>query len=343
MPTIKDIARLADVSTATVSRVINNYVYVSEKTRQKVLKAVKELNYKPNSVARSMRIKKTHTMGLLLSDITNHFYAEIAKAVVDLATSYGYTVILCITKNDTKLQENYINILKQRKIDGFLFASANLRDTQIKQLETGKTPFVLLNRRLENNHNINYVVLDNEFGAFMAVEHLVNLGHRRIAFISGQRIFSTFLERHRGYKNALNYFGLEFDENLVMEGCWQDEKQAFKSTKRLLNHNRPPTAIIAANDLMAFNAIEAITAEGMSVPNDIAIIGFDDVDLARHSSIQLTTVAQNKHLMAEIATRSLIQITEGKPLKLPVQIMLKPQLIVRGTCGAQVIPELFGT
>lgn len=342
MPTIKDIARQANVSVATVSRVINNYLHVSEKTRHQVLKAIEELNYKPNNLARSMRIKKTHTIGLLLADITNPFYAEIAKAVVNLANSFEYTVILCITNNDFKLQEEYINLLKQRQIDGFLFASVHLQDIPIKQLGKERVPFVLLNRRLKNNRNINYVVLDNEFGAYMAVEHLVKLGHQHIAFISGQQTFSTSSERYNGYKNALGSFGLSFDKELVIEGEY-NEKKAYDSTLVLLKKSRVPTAIIAANDLMALSAIEAITTRGMRIPEDIAVVGFDDVEIARHSTIQLTTVAQNKHVMAEIATRNLIQIMEGKISQLPVQVTLKPQLIVRNTCGAKASPKLLAT
>ncbi len=334
MATIQDIADRAAVSKATVSRVLNNYQYINKETRERVQKAIEELNYAPSNLARGMRLKRTQTIGLLVADISNPFYSEIAKAVINLANSYGYAVILGTTDYNMKNQADFISILKQHQVDGFIFASVFLKDAPAKQLISSGMPTVLLNRRFSQNRNVNYVVLDNQSGTYMAVEHLVKLGHQRIGFIRGHNSFSTSRERFQGYMNAVKEYNLNFDDSLIQSGDF-NEKQAYQATLNLIGLPSPPSAILAANDLMAFSAMEAISAEGLRIPNDIALVGFDDVEMAHNSFIQLTTVTQNKHTMAEIATRTLIQIIEGGQVQVPVQVMLKPQLIVRRTCGAR--------
>lgn len=331
MKTVKDIAEKAQVSEATVSRVINNYPHVKEETRKRVLAVIEEFDYYPNPIARGMRTQKTSAIGLLLANITNPFYAETATAVMDVAEQHGYSVILCITKNDSKRQENFIRILQQKKVDGFLFGSVLLNDPPVKQLINNGSPYVLFNRIFKNNDHINYVSLDNALGLYMAVDHLVRLGHDKIAFIRGCKNFSTFEERYRGYINALQECGLEFDKDLVVEGE-SEQHITHKVTAKLLNSKNRPTAIIASNDFMAFSALEVISKYNLRAPEDIAVIGFHDVEMASHNLIQLTTIGHNKYKMSEIATQSLIQIIEGK--ELPIQVILKPQLIVRKTCGA---------
>ncbi len=334
MLTMKDIAKAAQVSGATVSRVINNSPHVKELTRKKVLETIEELNYHPNSLARGMRINKTYTIGLLVANLANPFYAETAKVIVDTANQYGYTIILCITNSDKKIQKGYIDILQERKVDGFLFASVLTHDKAVKDLIKKKMPYMLFNRRFSSNNNINYIVQDNTVGMHMAVEHLIKNGHTRIAFIRGNNNYSTAVERLNGYKIALEDHGLIYDDEIVVNGDYDTEKTS-KATKTLLSLNRPPTAIVASNDLMALSAIEVIITSNLRVPEDIAVIGYDDVDMASHSLIQLTTVAQNKSYMADIAVQTLIRIIEKKePSEQPIQIILNPKLVVRKTCGA---------
>lgn len=331
-PNIKDIAREADVSQSTVSRVLNNYPHVKKNTRERVLEAMEKLNYIPNASARGIRLKRTKTIGLILADITNTFYAETAKAVVDTAALFGYTIMLCTTNNEPQVQEKYINILLQKQVDGFIFASVRLRDPSVKGLLNSNFPTIFYNRRMALN-TTNYVVLDNELGVELAVEHLFKLGHKRIAFVRGRSTFSTSASRYKGYLQALKKFDLEQDKQLVVSGEY-DGSKAYEATETLLDLKEPPTAIITANDLMAFSVMNAIEGAGLKIPGDMALVGIDDVMMAEHSAIQLTTVAQNKYQMAEIATRSLIQIIEGENIVTPIQVVLKPQLIVRRTCGA---------
>ena len=333
MATIQDIADRAGVSKATVSRVLNNYQYINKETQERVQKAIEEVNYSPSNLARGMRLKRTQTIGLLVADISNPFYSETAKAVINLANSYGYAVILGTTDDNMKNQAEFISILKQHRVDGFIFASVLLNDTPVKQLISSGVPTFLLNRRFSQNRNVNYVVLDNQSGTYMAVEHLVKLGHRRIGFLRGHNSFSTSKDRFQGYMNAVKDYNLDFDDSLIQSGDF-NEKQAYQATLNLIGLPSPPSAIVAANDLMAFSAMGAISTKGLRIPNDIALVGFDDVEMAQNSFVQLTTVAQNLHTMAEIATRTLIQMIEGGQVQVPVQVMLKPQLIVRRTCGA---------
>ncbi len=332
MTTIKDIAKRAEVSSTTVSRVLNDYTYVSDVTRKRVIEAINDLEYSPSNLARGMRIKKTYTIGLLIEDITNPFYAETAKTIISIAKEHGYSIILCTTNSNLSIQQEYISILRQHQIDGFLFGSVYLKDDTVMQVINSDLPYVLYNRCLLSRNNVNYVVLDNMLGSFLAVEHLVKLGHKRIGFIRGQSFFSTGRERLNGFISAIKHFNLDFEKTLIATGDY-NEKKAFKAAHSLINQPNLPTAIIAANDLMAFSVMEALSLRGIRIPEDIALVGFDDVEMARHSSIQLTTVAQNKNEMAKIAIQSLIRMLEGKDIEMPVQIILKPKLIIRKTCG----------
>ena len=335
MTTIKDIARRVNVSDATVSRVINNSPNVKPQTREKVHKAIEELNYYPNSLARGMRSKRTNSIGLLLADITNPFYAETAKTIIERAGKHGYSIILCTTNNDINEQKKYIDVLLQRKVDGFIFASVHWKDPSLSAIMGAGLPYVLYNRKTSAYENLNYVVLDNELGAYMAVEHLYKLGHRRIGLIRGPHTFSTGRERSDGYLKALKKFGLPHDEKLIVQGKYS-EKESFDSAMKLFNSNNPPTAIFASNDLMALRVYDAALSCGLSVPRDVALVGFDDIEIASHRAIGLTTVSQNRNMMAEIAFDTLRKIIEKEPFQEPVQVVLKPMLTVRKTCGSQM-------
>lgn len=335
MTTIKDIARRANVSDATVSRVINNSPNVKPQTREKVQRVIEELNYYPNSLARGMKSKKTYSIGLLLADITNPFYAETAKTIIERASRHGYSIILCTTNNEITEQQKYIDVLLQRKVDGFIFASVHWKDSSLSAVMRAGMPYVLYNRKTSINKDLNYVVLDNELGAYLAVEHLYKLGHRRIALIRGPHTFSTGKERYNGYLKALMDFGLPHDEKIIVQGKYS-EKESYDSAMKLLNSKNPPTAIFASNDLMALRAYDAALSCGLSVPRDIALVGFDDIEMASHRAIGLTTVSQNRNMMAEIAFETLKNIIENGSFQQPVQVVLKPLLTVRDTCGCQM-------
>lgn len=332
MPTIKDIARIAGVSNATVSRVISNAPNVKKETREKIQKIIEEHNYYPNILARGMRKNKTTSIGLLLADINNPFYAETAKTIIETANSRNYSIILCTTNNDMNQQLKYINLLLQRKVDGFIFASVHWKDPTLQTVANSGTPFVLYNRKTSKSDEHSYVVLDNELGAFIAVEHLYKLGHRRIGLISGPNIFSTGRERTSGYIKALQKFGIYYDSKISVQGRYSS-KRSFDATINLITAKDPPTAIFASNDLMALSVLEAVSSYGLKVPQDIAVVGFDDIEVSSHSLIQLTTVSQEPNVMADIALDSLLKIIDNEYPQKPIQLVLKPKLVIRKTCG----------
>jgi len=331
LPTIKEIAKLAGVSTATVSRVINNYPHISKKTRLRVQEVIQKFGYTPNAVARSLVTRKTATIGLVLSDITNPFYAEIARGIEDEARKYNYNVIFCSTDNTPEIQKTYIDLLYEKRVDGLIFASARIHDPDIEKLALEGIPFVLVNRKLEGIKT-NYVVVDNFLGAYVVAEHLIKLGHQRIGFIRGPLDYSTGIDRLEGYKKALLTYNIEFNGRLIKQGDFK-RKSGYLACKEFLRMRNRPTAIFGSNDFMALGAWEAILEASLRVPEDIALVGFDDIELTSLKGIELTTVSQEKYRMGIKAVKILVDNIKHKEKKMTHQIILKPKLIIRKSCG----------
>lgn len=331
--TTKDIAKKAGVSQTTVSRVLNGHPYVSDETKERVLQVIKELDYQPNYVARSMVLQRTNTLGLIVADITNPFYGEIAKSIIDRAKEFHYNVFLCNNDNNQELQKFYIRLLLEKRVDGIIFASVKLRDKAVEQLVRDEYPCIMCNRHLQFK-KASFVTSNNKLGAFMAVEHLIKLGHTRIGFISGPADISTAAERLEGYIDALKTFGIEHDPALVVKGDFKKDF-VYKATAELLEMADRPTAIFASNDLTALAAMECIEDFGYSIPKDVALIGYDDISLASHKRIGLTTVAQKKEEMGRIAVEKIIEMItrNGEKHNFPLNIYLHPELKIRGTCG----------
>ena len=328
--TIKDIANLSGVSKSTVSRVINRKKYVSKKNREKVLSIINELGYIPNNIARSLVTNKTHTIGLIIPDITNPFYSETAKIIENTTRELGYSLIICNTDNRHDLQSKYIDILKQKKVDGIIFGSVRINDTNISNISVQELPYITYHRKLENG-NSNYIISDDIAGIKIAVKHLVDLGHKDIAYISGPTIYSTGINRLKGFIESRNIFNLNNSNDLIKEGGYSEE-QSWKITKEIINLNPRPTAIIAANDIMAISALDCILHHGLSVPKDISLIGYDNINLASHARIQLTTISVAKKDMAKkIANLLIKEIINKKNSSKLIQIKLKPKLIIRNT------------
>lgn len=328
--TIKDIARRCRVSPATVSRVLNGFPHVQAGTRARVQEEIRRVSYRRNGVARSLVLRKTRTLGLVLSDITNPFYAEIAKGIEDQATVHGYTTVLCSTNNLPERQHEYIQILLERRVDGLILGSARLREPEVEALAQGGFPVVLVNRRLRSPQ-VDSVVVDNYGGALRLVEYLIRLGHSRIAHIRGPLQFSTGYDRFRGYRDALLAQDLQLDPRLVVAGAFR-YADGRAAARRLLATPARPTALFAANDLMALGALEALAEAGIRVPEGMAVAGFDDVEPASYWGIRLTTMSQRISDMARLAVDLLLErIERGR--RDPRQIVLPPHLVVRGSCG----------
>ncbi|MEN2985035.1 MAG: substrate-binding domain-containing protein [Dictyoglomaceae bacterium] len=332
MVTIKDVARKAGVSIMTVSRVINGKRNVKEETREKVLKAIEELGYVPNSIARSLTLKKTATIGLVISDITNPFFTTVARGVEDTAISKHFTVILCNTDENPEKESMYVEVLAKNKVDGVIFTSASGKKTPLKSLFMKNIPLVLIDRTIEGLEDVDIVRGDSVSGAYILTKHLIDLGHKRIGIIVGSKSISTAVDRVEGYKKALMDSHIPIDESLIKinENSKFSKEDGYRLTKELLNMKNPPTAIFGGNNLMAIGAILAIREMGLSIPEDISLVSFDDIESLSEVFPFLTVVKQPAYTMGVLATELLIRRIENKDkIKEKREILLKPELIIR--------------
>ncbi|MDQ0285974.1 LacI family transcriptional regulator [Desulfofundulus luciae] len=331
--TIKDIARKAGVSYATVSRALNNRPEVSEKTRREIQRLAAEMGYKPNAIARGLVTRETLTLGLVIPDITNPFFPEVARGVEEAASEAGYSVFLCNTNWDVDKERTYIELLEEKRVDGLILASVTEDEEYLAELLSRETPVVLINRILDQV-DTNYVAIDNVKGAQQAVEHLISLGHRRIAYVGGLEHVESTAERLHGYRLALAINNIPFEEELVRYGSFKKES-GYENALSLLSLPEPPTAIFAANDILALGVIQAIKERELKVPENVAVVGFDDIPFAAYAEVNLTTVAQPKYTMGEMAAKILIDEIRKGPSPEKKHIVLPPTLVIRASSGGR--------
>jgi LacI family transcriptional regulator len=334
-PTIKDIARVAGVSPTAVSMALNDRPRISPETRKRILRIAKGLNYQPNFVARSLVMKRSHTLGVIITTILNPFYPELAKGIEDRALELGYNIILCSTNYDIRLEKYYINMLRNKGVDGIIFSSVEVDDPNIRPLLQDRFPFVLVNRRIHHriwDRKVDYIVLDNVSGGYMAMEHLYKLGHRRIGIVIGGLNISTAIERTEGAKKLLNDYGLTFDSDLVIE-CHFSKELAYQATKKFVAMENPPTAIFAENDYMALGSREAILDSELRIPENMALVGFDDIVPAALRGVEITTISQKKYEMGSLAAKIVIDRIRNGTASTVSQTILEPELIIRNSCG----------
>lgn len=333
MATISDVAKKAGVSIATVSHVINNSRYVSETVRDRVIEAMAMVKYQPNALARSLRRGKTHTIGLILPDSSNPFFAEMGRVIENEAFLYGYSVILGNSEGDGEKESHYIRVLTEKQVDGIILLAEGNRSEPLDLLLNQKMSFVLVDEEIHNSKaNVDIVVIDNYGGGFAATEHLINLGHKKVACITGPYSVTLSAQRIIGYRDALHKYNLKYDSSMVLQGDFHQEA-GYVQTRALLSRPDKPTAIFACNDLMAMGAMRAAFEMGISVPKDLAIIGFDDIDFAAFTIPPLTTIAQPKSEMGKLAIKLLIDRMNNAAHQFE-HICLKTKLIIRGSCGA---------
>ncbi len=333
-PTIGNVARRAGVSPATVSRVINDRPNVRPAVRAKVQQTMRRLGYRPDQVARGLVRRETRTLGLMTPDLPNPFGAETATAILETARGHGYSVVLCNIDNLPRLQEESVEVLLRRRVDGILIGSAFLDDPVVEKLLDTRVPCMMYSRRLRSGRG-NYVVLDNVKAGYDLTRHLLTLGHRRIGFVGSRPELSTASERLQGYRQALAEAGLPADPELVRPSATKSEI-AYQMAVDLLKAPDRPTAIVARTDLIALSVMEAAADLGMRVPGDLAVVGVDDIRIAAHRRIQLTTVSQQRAEMGQLAVSWLLEIIRDPDrfARTPFQHVLAPTLIVRGSCGA---------
>ncbi|MCL5995794.1 MAG: LacI family transcriptional regulator [Chloroflexi bacterium] len=325
---MKSVAARAGVSVQTVSAVINNKPGITAKTRQRVMLAVQQLGYRPYSVARSLRTRRTRTIALVVSDIANPSFSTMASAAEDNAHSSGYSVVVYNTHDDITREANYMHTAIERWVDGVLFVSAEDQMTSLHTLRAAGIPSVAIDRIPENYTGAS-VTLDNVKAGCIAAEHLLSLGHRRIAHISGPLKLRLARERLGGFREAIACQGLDPDMYPPGQGNWEC-MAGFLAMQQLLAQTPPPTALFAANDRMAIGAMQAAYQAGLRVPQDISIVGLDDIEVAAFQIPPLTTVRQS---FAELATRGvqlLLDLLAGKEVSdWEKHVVIEPTLIQR--------------
>ncbi|UZP66683.1 LacI family transcriptional regulator [Desulfovibrio mangrovi] len=326
MSTILDVARLAGVSTATVSRVINFPDTVREATRVKVLLAMEKCNYKYNALARGFATKRSNTIGLIIPNINNPVFSDSTLGVQEYADRNKIKIILGNTSYNYSQEENLIKVLRESQVDGLIITTTNPKGEVLKSLVDEGFPFVLLFSTIKGGP-ISAVGVDNFRGGYIATEHLVSLGHRRIGIVAGN--FSTTdrsFHRWHGYKRCLKDHGIPYDKELLVQTEYS-LSGGRDSIKRLLALPSPPTAVFCSNDYIALGAIKGAREAGLALPEDLSIVGFDDMPTASYMVPALTTVRQPAYQMGQRACELLLQLME-KPTK-PVQDMMDIDLVIR--------------
>ena len=326
MVTIRDVADRAGVSATTVSHVINKTRPVSDALSKRVLAAMGELGYQPNALARSLRRKQTHTFGLIVPDSANPFFAELARGIEDTSFDVGYSVILCNSNGDPARERLYLDVLATKQVDGILLVAAGESTQPVDALRARDIPVVIVDRDVPGLA-ADCVLTDNAQGGRLATEHLIALGHRRIGCIAGPADLTPSADRVTGYRQALQAAGISADETLIVRGDFRD-RSGYQGAQQLLALADPPTAMFACNDLMAIGAVGAVLEHGWQVPDDISIIGFDDIHLAAYVNPPLTTVAQPKYELGAVAAAMLLERLGEREMP-PRRRLLVAELVVR--------------
>lgn len=323
--TIEDVARLANVSVSTVSRVLNNGI-VSEKTRQKVNEVLKATNYSPNAIARSLRGGKTHTIGIIVPDITNPFFTNIINELGKMYKDTEYSIIVCNTFDDPKVEQNQVDSMLEKRVDGLLVTSSNGDFAGMYEDINTYCPVVLVDRVISTR--LDSVRTDNVDGAMHAVSYLITKGRRRILAITGPQNFTPGQERYTGYLKALELYNIPVEQDLIQIGDFTT-KSGYELTKKVLEKGSKVDAIFAANNFMGAGAIQALKAAGCRIPDDIALIMFDDLDLADVVDPPITVVAQSiREIGMEVGNLMLNRIRNTEVFE-PKTILIKSRLEIR--------------
>jgi LacI family transcriptional regulator len=329
--TIKDVAAHAGVSVATVSAVINSNKYVSPDLIQRVQESIAALGYERNGLAQGLKKQTSHTIGLIVSDITNSFFTSIIRGVEDVANARGYSLILGNTDEDLQKEMNYMRLLASKRADGLIVAVTLGNHAYLRSWPTQRLPLVSIDR-VPDDVSIDAVLIDNVAGARQAVEHLITLGHRRIGAVTGISGITTTEERLAGYKQALEAHGIPLDPTLIAEGRSRIEGKKHPALHLLTQEAVRPTALFVTSGGRLIEALQAIDQLGLRCPQDIALVGFDDFEWAAVMHPRLTMVRQPTYEIGQKAAQLLFDRLEKRDAA-PQVIRLQPQLIIRESCG----------
>lgn len=338
MTTIADVAKRAGVSTVTVSRVLNGSDKVKRATRERVQRAIAELHYLPSAAARSLRSKRTRALALLVPDITNPFWTTVARGVEDAAQNGGYSILLCNTDENPEKQLRYLDVIIGQRVDGVMITPHHPDARRLARLRDRKIPTVILDRRVEG-WEVDTVYGDSISGARALVRHLIGLGHRRIAVISGPESASSAEDRVAGYQLALAEAGLEIDPRLIKRGEYKT-CSGEKLAEQVFEEGLGVTAVFAANNAIAMGVIQAAIGRGLRIPQDVALVCFDDFPAFSCIFPFLTVAAQPAYEMGKTAAELLLGRLEGDLETPPRHVVLPTHLIVRHSCGRSKLRSL---
>ncbi len=330
MSTINEVAKHAGVSITTVSYVITGKRFVSDELKARVHQAMKDTGYRPNTLARSLRLGKTDTIGLVIPDSSNLFFAEISRHVEDVGYQNQYTVFLCNSDDNPEKQSKYLDVLIAKQVDGIVFISVTNDKADLAKLNSANIPFVNVDRD-EPDSNVDVVLVDNFYGGQLATNKLISLGHKKIACITGPSSVNPSADRYQGYLHALVENKIPLHPEYVKNGDFRF-KSGEVAMDGLLNLPDPPTAVFVCNDMMAIGAIRSINKHGYAVPKDISLIGFDDSPIAEVITPALTTIAQPIDQIAQRAMQLLFKRMQGDTSDFPLRVILPTELIERNSC-----------
>lgn len=327
--TIHDVAKAAGVSLATVSRVVRGQDNVRPKTKDKVMAVIKELGYQPNALARQLRTQETGVVIAIVPDISNSFFHEMLRGIEEEAEKCGYQVLIADMHNEPSIEKHYYHAIQQRQADGVISLSANVAGKLLQEVAE-EYPIVVACQYMENKAIPN-VTIDNKEASMIMTEHLLNLGHRKIAFLSGPEDFPLYRDRCNGYLEALSRRGITPDPGLI-QYTTPSIQGGFEGTEALLAVDPSFTAVYAAGDTMAIGAMKALKKYGKQIPSDCAVVGFDDIELSSVWEPALTTIRQPKYRMGAQAFQKLYKLMKKEPI-LYAQEILPYELVIRESCG----------
>lgn len=331
--TIDDIAKKAGVSSATISRVLNNSSYVKEETKVKVLKVIEEMNYVPSAIARSLSKRETNTIGIIVPDITNSYFGEIIKGISKIAEEVGLNIILFNTNNDARSEIKALDEVKKHRLKGVImtpgFGDTELQNIFTDMINSINIPIVLVSADL-NYIELNGVFVDDIKGGYDATNLLINNGHKNIGIITGMISSSSAVNRLNGYKEALIENNISIIDDYIKEGKFNLDN-AYELTKEFLDMPNPPTAIISCSNRMTLGVIKALFERGKKIPKDIALIGFNKIDLIDIVGINLTYIEDSPMELGQAAIRLLLDIFESKEKNKIKRIKIPPKLILNGS------------
>jgi LacI family transcriptional regulator len=326
--TMADVAREAGVSSMTVSRVINNKGEVSPVTRQRVQEIIERLGYRPSGIARGLATQRTGTLGLVVPDVANPFFSDVARGVEHVAYAEGYNTFLCNTEEDPHRELAVLKSLEEKRVDGLVLCSSRLDDGELRAVVARHPTVVLVNRRLEGDR-VRSVLVDDETGGRLATQHLLQAGHRAVGFLAGPPVSHSGRQRAEGYRAALAAVGLPYNPAWVRH-CYPVVEGGQEAARELLTAHSELTALVCYNDLVAVGALQACADLGRQVPGDVAVVGYDDIPLSALVTPPLTTCRVPRYELGVQAVRLLLDQIDGCPDECD-EIVLRPELTVRAS------------